>query len=68
MTVGSVEGNPTFKSSISSSSDSFLVLSECCWDREHELAVRDAAVTTVALCCQPGEGEDLWSSGPEILD
>lgn len=55
MMVDSMEGKLTFKSSVRTSTGS-LFLSECYWDGEHELPARDAAVTTVALRCQRGEG------------
>lgn len=64
MIVDSMEGKLTFKSSARSSTGS-LFSSECYWDGEHQLPARDAAVTTVALCCQTGEGEDC---GPATLD
>lgn len=57
MMADSVEGSLTFKSSISHGSDSFF-LSECSWDREHELAVRDVAVTTyIHYTVLPARGE-----------
>ena len=64
MMVDSMEGKLTFQSSIRSSTGS-LSLSEHCWDGEHELPARDAAVTTAALCCPTREGEDY---DPATLD